>query len=61
MEDGLNFAGNSFQSRLIVGTGKYKDFQETKKAIEVSGAERRFLIAGHLVLGEREYDHHGLV
>jgi len=39
MEDLLNLAGNSFQSRLIVGTGKYKDFQETKKAIEVSGAE----------------------
>src|SRR5499425_598004 len=39
MEDMLNFAGSSFRSRLIVGTGKYKDFQETKKAIEVSGAE----------------------
>jgi len=39
MGDMLNFAGSSFRSRLIVGTGKYKDFQETKKAIEVSGAE----------------------
>ena len=39
MEDVLNFAGNSFHSRLIVGTGKYKDFQETKRAIAVSGAE----------------------
>ena len=39
MEDVLNLAGTSYRSRLIVGTGKYKDFQETKKAIEVSGAE----------------------
>ena len=39
MEDVLNLAGTSYRSRLIIGTGKYKDFQETKKAIEVSGAE----------------------
>ncbi|MCK6542292.1 thiazole synthase [bacterium] len=29
----------SFNSRLIVGTGKYKDYDETKKALEESGAE----------------------
>jgi thiazole synthase len=39
MEDALNLAGISYRSRLIVGTGKYKDFNETKKAIEVSGAD----------------------
>ena len=39
MEDALNLAGTSYRSRLIVGTGKYKDFQETRQAIEVSGAE----------------------
>src|SRR6266403_6176341 len=39
MEDVLNLAGTSYRSRLIVGTGKYKDFAETKRAIEVSGAE----------------------
>jgi thiazole synthase len=39
MEDLFNLAGASYRSRLIVGTGKYKDFQETKKAIEISGAE----------------------
>jgi thiazole synthase len=38
MEDVLNLAGVDYRSRLIVGTGKYKDFQETKKALEVSGA-----------------------
>ncbi|HXV80840.1 MAG TPA: thiazole synthase [Candidatus Binatia bacterium] len=39
MEDVFNLAGSRYRSRLIVGTGKYKDFEETKKAIEVSGAE----------------------
>ncbi|HEX5234842.1 MAG TPA: thiazole synthase [Silvibacterium sp.] len=32
-------AGKAFQSRLIVGTGKYKDGAETQAAIEASGAE----------------------
>lgn len=32
-------AGQNFTSRLLVGTGKYKDFEETKLAIEASGAE----------------------
>ena len=35
----LVIAGKEYNSRLMVGTGKYKDFDETKKAIEVSGAE----------------------
>lgn len=39
MEDLLKLADTSYRSRLIVGTGKYKDFAETRKAIEVSGAE----------------------
>ncbi len=39
MEDALNLAGATYRSRLIVGTGKYKDFYETQKAIELSGAE----------------------
>ena len=37
--DTLVIAGNSYQSRLLVGTGKYKDFAETQAAIETSGAE----------------------
>jgi thiazole synthase len=32
-------AGRSFSSRLIIGTGKYRDFAETKAALEESGAE----------------------
>ena len=39
MDDLLKLAGNSYRSRLIVGTGKYRDFRETQKSIEVSGAE----------------------
>lgn len=37
--DPLVIAGREFSSRLWVGTGKYKDFIETQKAIEASGAE----------------------
>jgi thiazole synthase len=37
--DSFEIAGKKFTSRLLVGTGKYKDFQETKLAIEASGAE----------------------
>ncbi|CAE6960245.1 MULTISPECIES: thiazole synthase [Pseudomonas] len=32
-------AGRTFQSRLLVGTGKYKDMDETRDAIAASGAE----------------------
>jgi thiazole synthase len=39
MEDVFKLGGANFRSRLIVGTGKYKDFAETRKAIEISGAE----------------------
>jgi thiazole synthase len=39
IDDALIIAGIEFNSRLWVGTGKYKDFAETKKAIEASGAD----------------------
>ena len=39
MEDVFKLGGATYRSRLIVGTGKYKDFTETRKAIEISGAE----------------------
>jgi thiazole synthase len=38
-EDLLNIGGVQLTSRLIVGTGKYKDFEQTRLAIEASGAE----------------------
>ena len=37
--DNLIIAGKTYSSRLLVGTGKYKDFSETQAAIETSGAE----------------------
>jgi thiazole synthase len=37
--DFFEIAGKKFHSRLLVGTGKYKDFQETALAVEASGAE----------------------
>lgn len=38
-EDIWSIAGKTFRSRLIVGTGKYKDFAENAAALEASGAE----------------------
>ncbi len=38
-QDTFEVAGLRFSARLLVGTGKYKDFEETKLAIEASGAE----------------------
>lgn len=35
----LTLAGREYQSRLLIGTGKYKDLEETRVAIEASGAE----------------------
>ncbi len=38
-DDSFLIAGKRYQSRLLVGTGKYKDLEETRLAIEASGAE----------------------
>ena len=35
----LTVAGKTYRSRLLVGTGKYKDFAETRAALDASGAE----------------------
>src|SRR5882724_9259221 len=37
--DQLIIAGRAYTSRLLVGTGKYKDFAQTRDAIEASGAQ----------------------
>ena len=37
--DFLKIGGKKFKSRLIVGTGKYKNFKETKDAVLASKAE----------------------
>jgi thiazole synthase len=38
-DDGWSVAGRHFKSRLIVGTGKYKDYAQNAAAVEASGAE----------------------
>lgn len=38
-DDGWSVAGRTFRSRLIVGTGKYKDFEQNAAAVAASGAE----------------------
>ncbi len=39
MDDTLSIRGIEFRSRLWIGTGKYKDFAETARAVEASGAD----------------------
>ena len=35
----LTIAGREYRSRLLIGTGKYRDFKQTRRAVECSGAE----------------------
>src|SRR3954465_5007549 len=37
--DSLLIAGKSYASRLLIGTGKYRDFDQTRRAVEASGAQ----------------------
>jgi len=39
MQDVLTIAGKSYRSRLLIGTGKYRDFAQTRAAVDASGAE----------------------
>jgi len=39
MSDALVIAGKAYDSRLLVGTGKYRDFAQTREAIDASGAQ----------------------
>jgi len=39
MQDSLIIAGRSYRSRLLIGTGKYRDFAQTRAAVDASGAE----------------------
>ncbi|MDO5103350.1 MAG: hypothetical protein Q4D91_10705, partial [Lautropia sp.] len=38
-DDILTIGSRRFSSRLLVGTGKYVDFDETRRAIDASGTE----------------------
>ena len=39
LQDAFKIAGRSYASRLLVGTGKYKDLEQNRRAVEASGAE----------------------
>ncbi len=53
MNDDLVIAGRTFHSRLIVGTGKYRSFQEMKRAHEASGAEMVTVAVRRVNLSDR--------
>lgn len=53
-DDLLRIAGRVFRSRLLVGTGKYKDLSETKAAIEASGAEIVTVAIRRTNIGQRQ-------
>jgi thiazole synthase len=53
MSDPLVIAGRHFESRLIVGSGKYKDVSETERAIDASGAEIVTVALRRVDLGDR--------
>ena len=51
--DGWTVAGRTFASRLVVGTGKYKDLATTAAAIEASGAEMVTVAVRRVNLSDR--------
>ncbi|MGH9698675.1 MAG: thiazole synthase [Candidatus Acidiferrales bacterium] len=53
MADQLVIAGRAFGSRLIVGTGKYRTFQEMQRAHEASGAEMVTVAVRRVNLSDR--------
>jgi len=50
----LVIADRTFSSRLLVGTGKYKDMEETRAAIEASGAEIITIAVRRTNIGQNE-------
>src|SRR5262249_48845866 len=54
MTDTWSLGGRTFQSRLIVGTGKYRSVDETREAIERSGAEMVTVALRRLPLDKKE-------
>src|SRR5450759_3795596 len=53
MSDKLTIAGREFGSRLIVGTGKYRSFQEMARCHELSGAEMVTVAVRRVNLSDR--------
>ena len=55
--DPLIIAGKTYRSRLLTGTGKFKDLDETRRATEAAGAE--IVPRGRFVVDEEGADHRG--
>ena len=55
MKDALVIAGKTYGSRLLVGTGKYRDFAETRAAVEASGAEIVTVAIRRIELGMKKH------
>ena len=56
ISDTLVIAGKSYRSRLLVGTGKYRDFSETRAAIDASGNFSSSFATGALAPSNPPYD-----
>ena len=56
MEDKLIIKGIEFKSRLWIGTGKYKDFEETARVIEASGADVVTVAVRRVNITDRKYE-----
>jgi thiazole synthase len=52
--DTFTVAGKTFRSRLLLGTGKYKDMDETRRAVEASGAEMVTFAVRRTNLGQQQ-------
>ncbi len=52
--DPLIIAGKQYQSRLLIGTGKYNSFEETRRAVESSGAEIVTVALRRTNLGQKQ-------
>jgi thiazole synthase len=52
--DTFTVAGKPYRSRLLIGTGKYRDLEETRRAVEASGAEIVTVAIRRSNLGQRQ-------
>ncbi|HTP42196.1 MAG TPA: thiazole synthase [Nitrospiria bacterium] len=55
-DDALVIGGVTLRSRLIVGTGKYRDFEETRRAVEASGADMVTVAVRRVNILDRKQD-----
>src|SRR5690554_2449414 len=54
MDKPLILAGKTYQSRLIIGSGKYRDFEQNLAALEASGAEMITVAIRRVNLGQNK-------